>query len=149
MAASKIAIQILDPRWKTLLKPYGKTVRDACGAALQKMSEMTVVLADDAFIRELNKTYRGKDKPTNVLAFPEGGSPQAGAYLGDLILALETVEREAKEQGKSFKEHTTHLLVHGTLHLLGYDHEGEKDAAHMEALEVKILKKLNVGNPYL
>jgi len=105
---------------------------------------MAVVLADDAFIRELNRDYRGQDKPTNVLSFPG-----EDAYLGDLILAYETVEREAREQGKSAKHHAIHLLVHGTLHLLGYDHMVAKDAARMEALEIKILKKQEIDNPYL
>ena len=105
---------------------------------------MTVVLANDAFIRELNKTYRGKNKPTNILSF-EG----EGEHLGDLILAFETIEREAKEQNKSFKDHVRHLLVHGTLHLLRHDHERAKDAERMEALEIKILESLGVANPYL
>ena len=116
---------------------------------------MTVVLADDAFIHELNKTYRGKDKATNVLSFPNPDfssvtrHPSPVTHLGDLVLALETVEREAAEQGKKAKDHAVHLLVHGTLHLLGYDHEQDKEAARMERLEIKILKGLGVGNPYL
>jgi len=146
-----VAIQLQHPGWKKLLRPYCKTVRAACEAALaahpprKKVMEMAVVLADDAFIRGLNKTYRGKDKATNVLSFPAGEAD----VLGDLVLAFETVEREAKEQGKNPKHHAVHLLVHGTLHLLGYDHENDKDAAQMEAHEIKILKKLEVDNPYL
>lgn len=143
-----ITIQPRHPQWKALLRPYRKTVREACEAALIKVpvrkSEMTVVLADDAFIRDLNKTYRGKDKPTNVLSFTGEND-----YLGDLILSIETIEREAKEQHKSFKDHVRHLLVHGTLHLLGYDHQRKEEAKRMEALEIKILKKLMVSNPYL
>lgn len=162
-----VAIQPRHLRWKTLLRPYCKTVREACGAALRqmtddgwRMADMTVVLADDAFIQDLNKTYRGKDKATNVLAFANAdtdpssvirhpSSGDAKRHLGDLVLAIETIEREALDQGKSFKDHTKHLLVHGTLHLLGYDHENEKDAARMERFEVKILKTLGVANPYL
>ncbi|MDE3060386.1 MAG: rRNA maturation RNase YbeY [Pseudomonadota bacterium] len=142
-----IAVQLHHPRWKTLLRPYCKTVREACQAALaatRQKGEIAVVLADDAFVRDLNKTYRGRDKPTNVLSFPGDGD-----YLGDIILALETVEREAREQGKTARDHAKHLLVHGTLHLLGYDHEREGEARRMEALEIKILRNLSVANPYL
>jgi len=160
-----LTIQLHHPRWKTLLRPYCKTVREACGAALQQMSdnrcqitEMAVVLADDDFIHDLNRTYRGKDKATNVLAFPNESlssdicyltSGDAKRHLGDLVLALETIEREAAEQKKTVKDHVKHLLVHGTLHLLGCDHKRVKDAACMEALEIKILKTLKVRNPYL
>ena len=113
---SNISVQLRHPGWKTRLRPYCKTVRAACEAALgKKHREMTVVLANDAFIRELNKTYRGKDKPTNVLAFPSGEK----THLGDLILALETIEREAKEQKKTFKDHAAHLLVHDTSASIG------------------------------
>lgn len=147
-----VAIQLRHPGWKKLLRPYCKTTRAICEAAVadglprkrNASYEMAVVLADDAFIRELNRDYRGQDKPTNVLSFPG-----EDAYLGDLILAYETVEREAREQGKSAKHHAIHLLVHGTLHLLGYDHMVAKDAARMEALEIKILKKQEIDNPYL
>lgn len=143
-----IAIQLHDARWKALLKPYCKTVRAACEAAVKprkgKTLEMAVVLADDAFVRELNHQYRGKDKPTNVLSFPGEGD-----YLGDVVLARETLEREAQEQGKSIRHHALHLLVHGTLHLQGHDHMKEKEAQAMEALEIKILKTLGVSNPYL
>lgn len=159
---SDITVQLKDPRWKSLLRPYCKTVREACEAALQisgdrcQLTEMTVVLADDSFIGDLNRTYRGKNKATNVLAFPnENLSPDSCyltppvKHLGDLVLALETIGREAKEQGKSFKDHTKHLLVHGTLHLLGHDHMKKREAETMEALEIKILKKLGIANPYL
>ena len=148
--ALDILIQPLFPAWKVKLRPYCKSIREVCGAAVvaqlgkkHEPLEMTVVLADDAFVKELNGTYRGKNKPTNVLSFP------SDSHLGDVVLAFETVEREAAEQGKSFKAHATHLLVHGTLHLLGHDHEQEAEAEEMEALEVKILKKLGVANPYL
>lgn len=145
-----ITIQLRDARWKTRLRPYCKTVRAACETALahtkRKGVEMAVVLADDAFVRDLNHTYRGQDKPTNVLSFP---GEEGGEVLGDVVLALETVEREAREQDKTVKHHAIHLLVHGTLHLLGYDHLRRKEAESMEALEIKILKKLGVSNPYL
>ena len=142
-----IAIQLHCQPWKGKLRPYCKTVRQACEAALsserKKKVEMTVVLADDAFVRELNRDYRGKNKTTNVLSFPGDG------HLGDIVLALETIEREAKEQQKTFRAHVQHLLVHGTLHLLGYDHEEDGQAEQMERREIKILEKLGVANPYL
>jgi probable rRNA maturation factor len=145
MSQPIINIQVLEPRWKLLLRPYSKTMQSACEAALGKEKrELSVVLADDRFVRELNRDYRGKDKPTNVLSFP--GDDE---YLGDIVLALETVEREAKAQGKTVKHHTMHLLVHGVLHLLGYDHRGDTEAEEMEKKEIKILKKLKVINPYL
>ncbi len=147
-----ITVQLHDAQWKKLLRPYCKTVRNACETTLtfrgvkkiRGASEITVVLADDAFVRGLNRDYRGKDKPTNVLSFP-GDIP----HLGDIVLARETIEREAKEQGKTFRDHAAHLLVHGTLHLLGYDHMKAKEAEIMEALEIKILNKLAISNPYL
>ncbi len=146
MTASNIHVQLHAAPWKSSLRPYCKTVRAAVSAALGKhTAELTIVLTDDALIRELNKTYRGKNKPTNVLSFPSGEKQ----YLGDIILAFETIKREAAEQGKSFEHHAMHMLVHGTLHLLGYDHENESDAETMERLEIKILKKLGITNPYL
>lgn len=139
-----INIQILDPRWKVLLRPYRKTVRAACEAAFSGSGEITVMLADDALMRQLNHDYRGKDAPTNVLSFSGEGD-----YLGDIVLARQTIEREAKAQRKTVRTHATHLLVHGTLHLLGHDHLRDKEAQTMEALEIKILKKLGISNPYL
>ena len=162
-----ISVQLRQQRWKTLLRPYCKTVRSVCMeaiaasklAAIPCQWEMAVVLADDAFIRELNHTYRGKDKATNVLSFPSVEKMEASAKrlskgvnqfeLGDVVLALETVEHEAQKQGKAFKDHAIHLLVHGTLHLLGYDHEKDSEAAQMEKMEIKILKELGLSNPYL
>lgn len=149
----EITFHINNDLWKSRLRPYTKTVRLALEAALAECKpkatqfEVAIVLADDAFVQKLNKDYRGKDKPTNVLSFPSDIS--ASSELGDIILALEAIEREAKEQKKSFRNHTTHLLVHGFLHLLGYDHIEEKQAIIMEGKEIKILKKLGIDNPYL
>ena len=106
-------------------------------------AEASVVLGSDPFVQELNRDYRGKDKPTNVLSFP-----QDLPLLGDLVFAYETVKRESDEQQKSFDEHLLHLCVHGTLHLLGYDHIGDAEAEEMEALEIKILATMGVKNPY-
>lgn len=160
-------MQLQAQAWKQRLRPYCKIVRDTCMAALEDTKlasqrcqfEIAVVLADDAFIRTLNHTYRGKNKPTNVLSFPADENierriksltkGQKDYALGDIVLALETLERECEEQQKTFRHHTMHMLVHGTLHLLGYDHEDDKMASQMEKKEIKILEKLGVKNPYL
>ena len=108
---------------------------------------VSVALSSDANVALLNERFRGKSKPTNVLSFPAGvGAPEG--QLGDIILGLETVEREAREQDIPFPHHVQHLVVHGVLHLLGYDHETAADAERMEALEIAILSKLGITNPY-
>lgn len=106
--------------------------------------DVAVVLSDDAAIRALNRDFRGRDKPTNVLSFPS----DAPGEWGDIILAYETISREADGQGKPFSDHAAHLLLHGFLHLLGYDHVHDEDAGVMEALEIAILAKLGIDNPY-
>jgi probable rRNA maturation factor len=112
--------------------------------------EIGLLLTDDAGVRELNRRWRGKDKPTNVLSFPSPQQPRAPGprHLGDIAVAYETVLREAEEQGKRVEDHATHLVVHGTLHLLGYDHELEADAEIMENLEVRALARLGIADPY-
>lgn len=116
--------------------------------------EISVALADDATVRKLNRDFRGRDKPTNVLSFAEADSelppvPDAPAHLGEIVLALETVLAEAHHQGKAPGDHLAHLIVHGVLHLLGYDHErGEADARAMESLEIAVLAGLGVADPY-
>ncbi len=105
---------------------------------------LAVVFTDDASIRDMNHQFRGKDAPTNVLSFPSDEEEE----LGDIILAYETIEKEAAEQRKSFDNHLTHLLIHGILHLLGYDHSEEDEARDMESLEIRILAKLDIANPY-
>lgn len=114
-------------------------------------SEISVVLSDDEHIRELNKHHRGMDKPTNVLSFPAARiKTPAGAarILGDIVLAYETVAREATEESKPIENHLSHLVVHGVLHLLGYDHEDDQEAELMEARERQILAKLGIPDPY-
>ena len=114
-------------------------------------SELSIVFTDDENIKRLNAQWRGKDKPTNVLSFPafpvtKGAPPQP--LLGDIVLAFETVGREARDEGKTFDAHLIHLTVHGFLHLLGYDHEGEDDAEEMERVERRILARLAIPDPY-
>jgi probable rRNA maturation factor len=112
--------------------------------------EVSLLLTDDAGVRELNSAWRGKDKPTNVLSFPAPEQPGVPGprHLGDIALAFETLQREARDEGKTVADHAAHLIVHGTLHLLGYDHETTGEAEIMEALEVKALKSLGIGDPY-
>jgi probable rRNA maturation factor len=120
------------------------------GAREIARSELAIVLSDDSTIRGLNRTWRGLDKPTNVLSFPspESGSIESVSHLGDIVIAFETTAREAKEEGKPFADHLMHLTVHGYLHLLGYDHESDAEAAAMERIETDILAGLGVPNPY-
>lgn len=113
--------------------------------------ELSLVFTNDAEIREINAEWRDKDKPTNVLSFPAypiqpGDEP--GPMLGDIVIARETVEREAVELEKTFDDHLTHLLVHGFLHLFGYDHMDEEEAEEMEGLETRILARLGLSDPY-
>ncbi|ENN86348.1 hypothetical protein RHSP_20237 [Rhizobium freirei PRF 81] len=113
--------------------------------------ELSLVFTDDASIREINAEWRSQDKATNVLSFPAfplvpGGKP--GPMLGDIIIARETVEREAIDLEKSFDDHLTHLMVHGFLHLFGYDHMNNSEAERMEGLETRILAKLGLSDPY-
>jgi probable rRNA maturation factor len=105
--------------------------------------ELSILFTDDAHIRILNRDYRSKDKPTNVLSFP-----QKGALLGDIVLAAETVKREAALAGKPIRAHMAHLIAHGFLHLLGFDHEREEKALEMEALERAALERMGIPDPY-
>ena len=122
--------------------------------ATQSNCEIGIACVDNAESHQLNLEYRGKDKPTNVLSFPSDLPDEMAAILesfpvGDLVICIPVVLQEAIDQQKTPIEHFTHMLVHGTLHLMGYDHEtSEKDAEEMEALEIEILKKLGFDNPY-
>lgn len=119
--------------------------------------EISIRLTDDAEVHQLNRDFRGKDKPTNVLSFPQYDPDELAALantddgeilIGDIVLARETCAREAAEKSISMTDHATHLIVHGALHLVGYDHLDEVTADAMEAMEVKALATLGIGNPY-
>ncbi|MDX1975525.1 MAG: rRNA maturation RNase YbeY [Rickettsiales bacterium] len=146
---SELTIHLQDKRWKSRLSPYCKYVTEICNTVLRERRvsgpvALSIILTDDKSMAELNHSYRGKNRPTNVLSFPGDGE-----HLGDIFLAYETIGAEAKAQKKLVADHTTHLLVHGILHLLGFDHERDDEADKMEAEEIKILKKLCINNPYL
>ncbi len=110
--------------------------------------EVSVLFTDDARVRDLNLRHRGKDRATNVLSFPAPDSARKGGALGDIALALETVSGEAAEGGLTLDHHITHLLVHGFLHILGFDHHDEHDAEAMESLETAIMARLGLPDPY-
>jgi probable rRNA maturation factor len=139
-----IRIAVLDPRWRRALARTEAVVRQAAAAALEGGAggPIAIALADDALLRELNRDFRRLDKPTNVLSF--AASPGAG----DVALAFETCRREARLQRKSFARHVRHLVVHGTLHLRGFDHETAADAFAMEARERRVLRRLGLPDPY-
>jgi probable rRNA maturation factor len=120
-----------------------KAARSTSGA------ELAIVLTNDSAIRELNRTWRGKDEPTNVLAFPANQHGGPHRLLGDVVIAYETLAREARAERKLFDHHLAHLAVHGFLHLCGYDHETARQAATMERLETAILARLEIPDPYI
>lgn len=123
---------------------------EAAVTPFQPESEVTIRLVDEAESHELNLTYRGKDKPTNVLSFPFEAPPGMELpLLGDLVICRQVVEQEAAEQGKSPEAHWAHMVVHGTLHLLGYDHIEDEEAEEMESLETEIMLALGYPDPYI
>ncbi|RMB02845.1 rRNA maturation RNase YbeY [Eilatimonas milleporae] len=177
-AGPAVDITLADASWSELVPSYHMKVTAAVLAALvaapevssegvsggisgeMPALEVSVRLTDDAEVRVLNRTYRGKDKATNILSFPscaaddlpvavdhaaKGGPP---VLMGDLVLASGVLAREAEAMGKTPEDHLGHLVVHGVLHLLGYDHMDDVEAERMEALEVRVLGTLGIGNPY-
>lgn len=124
-------------------------VRAALGNRRRGRTEVNIALLDIDAARELNRRYRGKDYATNVLSFPYEPAPrEKSGLLGDLVLCPPVVAREAAEQGKSTRDHYAHLTVHGVLHLIGHDHENERDARKMEALERRLLAGFGIVDPY-
>ncbi|HLH48744.1 MAG TPA: rRNA maturation RNase YbeY [Roseiarcus sp.] len=122
----------------------------ACGVELAEAAEVSVQLVDDERIRALNARWRGLDKPTNVLSFPAApaGRLAASPLLGDIVVAYETTSREAEDERISLGDHFVHLVVHGFLHLVGFDHQDDEEADVMEALETRVLKGLAIADPY-
>jgi len=149
-----VDVNVEDDGWTALADLEALTQRAAdaslrgAGATLAKDCEVCVSFVDDATIRGLNAQWRGQDKPTNVLSFPTPGDLSKKPMLGDIIIACETTAREAREQDKTLADHTTHLVVHGFLHLLGHDHETPQEAEAMEALEREIAAALGLADPY-
>lgn len=159
-----IDVTVSEPEWNASFLDVEEVARNAVQLTLKiarlppvmksRDFETSIVLANDDLIQVLNREYRDMDKPTNVLSFATIDSddplPEEGPFpLGDIILSYQTIDREAREQGKFFKDHFTHMVIHGTLHLIGYDHQTEDEANIMETLEIRILGKLNIQNPYM
>jgi probable rRNA maturation factor len=148
--APEIDIQVASPLWAA--RPLAEqTVRDAIAAARATRDadgEVSVLLADDAAIRALNRDWRATDKPTNVLSFP-AAKETGGKLLGDIALAYETLARECADEQRDFLHHLAHLTVHGFLHLIGYDHQTDQQADEMEGLESRIMRSMNMPDPYL
>jgi probable rRNA maturation factor len=152
MPGPDIEIVVQTPAWRRRIPALGRFARDmilathdaAIGDGAPAIaSPVALAFADDTAVQALNGQFRDKDKPTNVLSFPgrDGG--------GDIILALQTVAAEAAAQGKSFRDHTAHLIAHGILHLMGYDHMARGEARRMERLERSILARLGIADPYV
>ena len=164
-SSPKITIDVITEarRWETEIPELAEVCRlaanaafDACGAQIG-WAEASIMLADNARLQLLNRAYRDIDEPTDVLSFPGleiAGSFSPGTHirpvlLGDIVVAYESAAAEAAAQGKELRNHLSHLVVHGMLHLLGYDHLKEVEANEMEHLEVRILEKLGISDPYV
>jgi probable rRNA maturation factor len=160
---SGITLLVEDPKWRTHrgLAARLASAAEAARKAARLKGGFTILLAGDRKLRALNLDFRGKDKPTNVLSFPGADGISNGrtagrlrsarladAYAGDIALAYGVTKKEAKAAGKTMASHATHLVVHGVLHLAGHDHERPKQARVMEGLEVKILGRLGISDPY-
>lgn len=156
-ARIRIDLRADDAGWRTdwpaalaLCRRAARATLKARPAGPTQAVELCLVLSNDAQVRFLNRVWRRKDRPTNVLSFPAADTAPAGAplLLGDVVLARETIRRQARAQDKPADAHLQHLVVHGVLHLLGHDHIRAADAAAMERLEVAILARLGVPDPY-
>ncbi len=158
-SAPAIDIMVESPLWKAqrgVKAVLQRAIREAAALAATNGGEIAIVLTDDSAIRSLNRDWRGKDQPTNVLSFPahapSGSLPGRRGrdrLLGDIVIAYETMAREALVERRPFRHHLAHLAVHGFLHLVGHDHLADAEAEAMEALEVAVLARLDMPNPYL
>ncbi len=147
-----------EKKWRTLAEAAVSAAIETAGLTLPQNGELSILLTDDVAIRELNRRWRGLDKPTNVLSFPadeivaaqSAAQPRDGApaMLGDIVLARETLQAEADLAPRPFDHHFSHLVIHGFLHLFGYDHINEADAERMEQIERGALKKIGLPDPY-
>jgi probable rRNA maturation factor len=148
MNSSAFAHILIQQRTRTRNMPTPQLLRRWAGAVLshEQVDEaaMAICIVDRGAMAKLNATYRHKKGPTNVLSFPAG----LPSLLGDIVICAGVVNQEAKEQGKSNPSHWAHMIVHGVLHLLGYDHEKKREAQKMEKLEIDIMKRLGFENPY-
>ena len=149
-----IDIAYSDPRWKRVSN-LAALIEKAHTLTLTRPNAAKItslLLANDAEVKQLNRHWRGKNKPTNVLSFPAANVKVPHGEmkpLGDIVLSFETCSKESKTSGKLMRDHSIHLVVHGLLHLVGYDHENESDALRMENKEIHILAKLGFANPYV
>ena len=140
-----IAVDVVtkNKKWTGKEKLVERLAKKLISLTKSDAQELAISLVSDRQMKKINFQFRDKNKPTNVLSFPAFDR----LFLGDIVIAYETLEREAKEQKKKFNDHLTHLILHSILHLLGHDHEKEKMAQKMEKLEIKILKQLDIENP--
>ena len=164
---ARIDIEAQDERWVSAVPEHKVFFSRRVAACLKRFPdhplfeqkkeiEVSLLLCDDIYMQQINLDYRNQDKPTNVLSFATAHDhneaiidhEDAELMLGDMVFSLDTIRREATEQGKSFEDHLTHIIIHGTLHLLGFDHIEDEDAEVMEATEIEILKEFNINNPY-
>jgi len=147
-----VEIDMQSPLWDSQ-PAAARTVRAAIAAAAALSTsggEVSILLTDDSAVRVLNRDWRGIDKPTNVLSFPapENISKGAAGILGDIVIAYETLMRECADEDRDFLHHLAHLTVHGYLHLVGYDHQNDKEAGAMEALESRIMTRMKLPDPW-
>lgn len=152
---AEIDIIIEAERWTSLadVETIARTAARAALDAPRNSAGVTILLTDDTRMRRLNADFRGKDKPTNVLSFPAAPPPRGlpaseTLFLGDVALGYETCAAEASADGKTLRDHLSHLVVHGLLHLMGYDHETAAEADDMERRERAILASLGIADPY-
>ena len=150
MTAKGILVVVDDPGWRRfrgLVPRLSHAAAIAAKAAgFRGAYSLTVLLSNDRRLKALNRDFRGLDRPTNVLSFP--AAPNKDKYHGDVALALDVTRKEAKAESKRTADHAAHLVVHGVLHLAGYDHLRARDAKVMEALEIQVLSRLGIANPY-